>query len=129
SKHGGNMRLIMGLEITASPAYIGPLSKSLSPPFIVFRDRVKLREIKRDCFHSSRGRPCHGSRIAGNLETGVIGLEGQILRTRNSSFGAPLEDEMSQRFCSCFGYVWIRAKIKLRVEFRIWLKSLFPTDC
>src|SRR5262249_20484675 len=123
------MRLIVALEIRASAAHIGPLSKSFSPPFIVFRDRVKLREIKRDCFHFGRDRPCHGSRFMGNLETGAIGHEGQILRTRNSSFGATLEDEMSQRFRSRFGYVWIRAKIELRVEFRIWLKSLFPTNC
>src|SRR5205809_3112286 len=123
------MRLIMALEIRASPSHIGPLSKSFSPPFIVFRDRVKLREIKRDCFQFGRDWPCHGSRFMGNLKTGGVGLEGQILSRGNSSFGAPLEDEMSQRFHPCFGHVWIRAEIKLRVEFRIRLKSLFPTDC
>src|SRR5215468_10579210 len=123
------MRLIMAIEIRASPAHIGPLSESFSPPFIVFRDRVKLREIKRDCFHFSRDRPCHGSRFTWNLETGAIGLEGEILSTRNSSFGATLEDEMSQRVHSCFGHVRICAKIELGVEFRIRFKSLFPTDC
>jgi len=60
----------------------------------------------------------------GNLKTGAIGLEGQILSTGNSSFGATLEDEMSQRVHPCFGYVWICAKIELRVEFRIRFKSL-----
>src|SRR6516225_1866762 len=112
------MRLIMALEIRASAAHIGPLGKSFSPPFVVFRDRVKLWQIKRDCFHFSRDWPAHGSRFMANLESGVIGLEGQILSTGNTPFGAALEDEMSQWFHSCLGHVRICAKIKLRVEFR-----------
>src|SRR5215831_635024 len=123
------MRLMMAFEIRASSAYIGPLSKSFSPPFIVFRDRVKLREIKRDCFHFSRDWPCHGSRFMGNLKTGAIRLEDQILSTGNSSFGTSLEDEMSQRLHPCLGHVWVCAKIRLRVELRARLESLFPTDC
>ena len=129
SKHRGNMRLIVAVKIRTSCAHIGPLSKSFSPPFIIFRDRVKLREIKRDCFQFSCGWPSHGSRFMGNLKTGAIGLEGQILSRGNSSFGAALKEEMSQRFHPCFGDVWVCAKIKLRVKFRIRLKSLFPTDC
>src|SRR5690348_16851593 len=123
------MRLIMAFEIRIGLAHIGPLSKSFSPPLIVFGDGMKLREVKSDRLHLSRDRPRNRSRFVRNLKTRAIRLEDQVLRTWNSLLSLSVDSEMSQRFHSGISHIWICAKIKLGIEFRIWLESFFPANC
>ena len=43
-----NSRLIMPMKIFFSFCNISPFSKALAPPFIILRNRMKLRKIKGD---------------------------------------------------------------------------------
>src|SRR5258707_4345321 len=52
----GNRRLTMSAEHGARFGHVGPFSKPLTPPSIVFRNRVVLREIKRHCSSSASAR-------------------------------------------------------------------------
>jgi hypothetical protein len=45
---GWQMRLVMTAKKRTCLRYVRPLGKSLTPPRVVFRDRMKLRQIKGD---------------------------------------------------------------------------------
>ena len=46
---GWQMRLVMAAKKRTCFCDVRPLSKSFAPPCVVFRDRMKLRQIKGDC--------------------------------------------------------------------------------
>jgi hypothetical protein len=48
SEIGWQMRLIMPAKERTRSHHIRPFRESLAPPHIVFRDRVKLRQVKRN---------------------------------------------------------------------------------
>src|SRR5439155_19718351 len=47
-----NMRLVMSIELRSASPHVDPLGKARFPPHVVFRYRMKLRQVECDCLCS-----------------------------------------------------------------------------
>ena len=120
-------RLIVSWELRSAPSHICPFREAGSPPRVVLRDGMKLRQVKGDGF-DLRIEWRFGCRSfgSGNLNIGLKWFEVEIIGRPDPPLLESGRDEVCQRFDPGLGDIRIGGQVKPGIKFRVGAMPFFP---